>query len=160
MRWGSRRRQPRVVLRVQVNLKSSVKSASLCVHGVRAFHPSGFTPERRRLVRAQVLRRARPDRLAARSRRTPAISPRGAASHCVYRFCVADRIVARGDRRGTCETSRRPDADAHGLVAHVRCLDEADRPKDRRASALESGPHPMHRMRVSLDRQMPIRQPG
>ena len=75
-------------------------------------------------------------------------------------FCAADRIVARGDRRGARETSRRPDADTRGLVAHVRRVDETDRSKDRRASALESWSHAMHWMRVPLDRQMRIRQPS
>ena len=62
----------------------------LCVHGFRAFNPSGFTPERRRLVRAQVLRAARPDPLAARSQRTSALPSRGAAPHRLY--CFAQRI--------------------------------------------------------------------
>ena len=88
------------------------------------------------------------------------LSPRGAAPDRVHRLCAADRIVARGDRRGTGETSRGPHACAPGLGAHFRRLDQADRSEDRRASAPEGGPHAVHRLRMPVDRQMRIRQPG
>src|ERR1700722_2752285 len=107
----------------------------LAVYGVRTFDPSGLTPERRRVVSAQVLRGAWADRFAARSQRTSALPTRGAAEDRLHRLRAEDRVVARGDRRGTRETSRRPDTDTRGLVAHVRRVDEADRPKDRGASA-------------------------
>jgi DNA-binding transcriptional MerR regulator len=47
-----------------------------------------------------------------------------------------------------------------GLVPYLRRLDQADRPEDLRASTPKSGTNPMHRMRVSLDRQMRICEPG
>src|SRR5580692_5238393 len=96
----------------------------LTAYGVRAFDPGGFAAQRRRLVGAQVLRGARADRFAARSQRTSALLSRGATPDRLHRLRAEDRIVARGDRRGTRETSRRPDTDTRGLVAHVRRVDE------------------------------------
>ena len=95
-------------LQVQVNLKSSDEDASpLCPWSPsfrsRRFHAAAASPrprcryyEERGLIASQ--------RARSGHRRYPRAV---AAPHCLHRLRAADRIVARGDRRGTREASRR-----------------------------------------------------
>src|SRR5262249_14194752 len=90
----------------------------------RAAHDQrGGKAQRRRLLRAAVLRGAATDHLGAGWLGAPPLPPLRPSAHRVHRLRPADRTHPRRDRRGALEAPARPRPEPERLVAALERLD-------------------------------------
>ena len=148
-----------MVLQVQVNLKSSAKYAST------VFVESELSIQavsRRSGVASSALRYYEERGLIAsrRARGGHRRYPRAVLRRIAF-IVFAQRIGLSLEEIGG-ELAKLPDDRTPTRADWSRMSGAWTKRIDQKIAELrvESGPHPMHRMRVSLDRQMPIRQPG
>ena len=131
-----------------------------CGGGRPADDRRGVAAQRRRLVRAALLRGARPDRLRAGRLGPPSISAPRAQARRLHRLRAARRAIARGDQGRARQAPLRPCPHTPRLVAAIEQVDRPHRRAARRARAPQGRPHGVHRLRLPLARSRQSANPG